>query len=355
MKFNKEKLIICSHNQFGYLTDTFQYCKLLKNKYDIIYICFDQNKEKINLDGIKNIYIKKNNNMILDYLNLNKNLIIESYKNKVNKIFLVYNPLSFICKFFLFKKKIILDIRTGSVEKNKSARKKANRRIWINSLFFKEKTIISEGLANKLNIKKFEILPLGAEKLKNENIELNKKSIKLIYIGILSGRNIIQSIKGFELFSEKYSDIDCEYNIIGFYNDNDNEEKNFFKSISKNKKINYLGPKKHDEIYKYLNEANIGVSYIPITEYYNYQPPTKTYEYLMNGLITLATATDENKKIIKSENGVLCEDNAKSFSESLEKIYKNLDSYDSKKIIKSVEKNTWQEIVKNILEPILER
>ena len=40
---------------------------------------------------------------------------------------------------------------------------------------------------------------------------------------------------------------------------------------------------------------------------------------------------------------------------SLEKIYKNLESYDSKKIIKSVEKNTWQEIVKNILEPILER
>lgn len=44
--------------------------------------------------------------------------------------------------------------------------------------------------------------------------------------------------------------------------------------------------------------------YVPITDYYEYQPPTKTFEYVLSGLLCLATATSSNKEVITEEKVV---------------------------------------------------
>lgn len=41
-----------------------------------------------------------------------------------------------------------------------------------------------------------------------------------------------------------------------------------------------------------------------MTEYYDSQPPTKTFEYALSGLYVLATKTRENEKVITNDNGV---------------------------------------------------
>lgn len=349
-----KKLIISTKEQFGYLTDTFKYCEYLNSKYDITYVCLDDKLKKMEIDNINVIYVKKTKKLWLNLIKLNYYTILNTYKINADILFLVYNPLIFITRLLTYGKRSILDIRTGNVDNNKIKRKKANRRILINSKIFKEITVISEGLANLLNIKKYNVLPLGAD-INQNNSNKKYECIDLIYIGSLNNRNIIDTIDGFKMFSEK-NDIKSRYRIIGFFKDEKSDEAvEFYKAIEKCDKIEFLGRKTHSELQKYLDESNIGISYIPITEYYNVQPPTKTFEYLANGLACIATNTTENRKIIEKHNGICCSDNPKSFYNALEDITKIKDSFNSEEIKESIREYDWKYIVNNILTNIIER
>jgi glycosyltransferase involved in cell wall biosynthesis len=87
------------------------------------------------------------------------------------------------------------------------------------------------------------------------------------------------------------------------------------------------------------------VSYVPITEYFHFQPVTKTYEYLMAGLPVIATSTFENQKIIDEKNGILIEDNAFAFSAALSKIINLMDTYNSSFIRERMTEHKWEKIV----------
>ena len=204
-----------------------------------------------------------------------------------------------------------------------------------------------------LNLKKYKILPLGATTvIKNKNKKY--KDINILYVGILSGRDIVKTIKAVNKFSEKYlGNIKITYKIIGYFNEGDKEKKLFLEEVSKSTNIYYLGRLRHDELNIYFEEATIGMSFIPISDRYMHQPPTKTFEYLSNGLITIATNTLENKKVICEENGVICNDNIEDIVRALENIIQNLSKFNSKEIIKTVNGNNWEEIVKNFKEEVL--
>ena len=228
-------------------------------------------------------------------------------------------------------------------------------------IFKKEKgliieiTIISEGLARHLGIAKYKVLPLGAD-YKEHIPNKSKQSMDLIYVGTLSNRNIVDTVKAFNKFVLDYgSKVNSTYTIIGFFSDKSEDEKRLFlEEINKKIKISYKGRKKHDELTTYFNNSNIGVSYIPITEYYNYQPPTKTFEYINHGLITIATKTYENKKIINKNNGILCEDNETSFYNALVYLFQNINSFHVDKILDTSNEYSWNNIVNETLVPILE-
>ena len=59
-----------------------------------------------------------------------------------------------------------------------------------------------------------------------------------------------------------------------------------------------------------------------MTKFYDIQTPTKTFEYIISGLFCIATNTTANKNLINKDNGILCDDNATSFSNALMKLYK---------------------------------
>lgn len=342
----KEKLLILNQEQFGYHIDTFNYCHYLKRSFDIEYIGWDYNKEKVTIDGVKANYIPRNGNIIIRNLRYIYQVLLFLWKRPdIKKVFLVYFRGCSLIKLLVFDKKFVLDIRTGSVSKNKFYRILYNKILKYESIFFSRVTIISKNLAIylKLNRRQNKLLPLGAKIIPNDNRKFDE--IKLLYVGTLYNRNIETTIYGFKKFVSEFSEnINISYTIIG---GGDNQEKHLVDIVQKlglMEFVKILGPIHHSKIHKYLFASNVGVSFIPLTEYYDNQPPTKTFEYILAGMPVIATNTKENRKIINCVNGVLIDDTVDGFYRGLTLLYNNRLQYNSQKIIMSGIENTWENI-----------
>jgi hypothetical protein len=352
----KKKLLITCKDQFGYHIDTYKYCKYLSDEYDITYLCLDWGKQRVFSKDINIIYIDSKRGVFGKFLYFVKKVISEIRSQQYDAIFLVYFRFCFLATFFSKGSKMILDIRTGSVSQFNIKRRISNIELKLSSLFFRHITVISPGVAQTLGISKYNILPLGSDKLiEVKQNSLDIESVNLIYVGTLTNRRIEETIEGYSLFINNCQ-MESKYTIIGDGEQRDKEKiLNAIDKFELKEKVNLIGRVQHEDLGRYLADHNVGVSFVPITDYYNFQPPTKTYEYLMNGLICIATATFENKKIINKVNGVLCDDSATSFGDALLVVSNNLGNYKANLIVDSVIEYSWEEITKTKLKPILVR
>lgn len=348
----KKKLLFVYQGQFGYSTDSYKYCQYLKEEFDITYICFDENKEKISEDGVKVFYILDASLGLQGDINFIRHCRQYINRNKFDLIFIGYFRLAPLLKIFFPFNKLILDIRSGTINDNVRKRKRTDTLRLIVSLFFQNITIISECLRKRLKIKakKCHILPLGADEL--SIADKSFESMKLLYVGVLDYRNICETISGLSHFMKKLGKVEFKitYDIFGY--GTTDEESLIKKIILENNLgsiVKFHGRKTHEELKPYFDSCNIGISYIPLKDYYQCQPPTKTFEYIMSGLLCIATSTYENKKLITEDNGILCIDNSESFSDALMNVYINRNKFDSKKIRKTLLDYKWETIVKHNL------
>ncbi len=351
----RKRILFISPNQFGYLTDYYYFCKYLRNDFDIHFLCFDRGLKKRSLDTVKVHYVSFSGNLVARLYRWL--IIIKQMVKKTNfdVIFLENHKLVMFIKLILRKQNITLDIRTGGVAQNEWANYIDNSRIRMESAFFEHVTILSKALIHHLKLKpsKCHYLPLGAEII--NGVEKSFESIKLLYVGSLSQRNIHETIIAFgRLYMEKRDEINCSYDIFGF--GNVEEEKVIVEHIERLNLtgiVRFHGRKNHDEIRPYFEQCNVGVSYIPMTKFYDFQPPTKTFEYILAGMICLATSTFENRKIVNNENGILCQDNVDSFYDALANIYQNRKEFNQKEITNSLSNYSWFNIVNQNLKPYL--
>ena len=227
-----------------------------------------------------------------------------------------------------------------------------NRLIQFSVLFFSRVTILSGSLLRllKLDEKKCTVLPLGAE-----HFECNRdfSRMHLFYLGTLTKRNIHQTVKGFARFYRQHvGGVEMSYDIVGFGPEKDKLQ--LVNTISDEKLegvVVFHGRKHHDKLRPFLTKCNIGISYVPMTPFFDRQPPTKTFEYVLAGMICIATSTAENKLLITKNNGVLCDSNEESFFEALNQVFHNRHLYNSQKVVSTLESHSWSQIVKNILFP----
>jgi glycosyltransferase involved in cell wall biosynthesis len=91
-----------------------------------------------------------------------------------------------------------------------------------------------------------------------------------------------------------------------------------------------------------------------MTEYFEHQPPTKTYEYAMSGIYTIATATQANKDIVTTDDGVLIEDTAEGVAMGLEQYWLRRNDINEAKIRASLAEYSWKNICDNYLRPIID-
>jgi len=338
---NNKKLLILAKNQFGYHTGVFKMCKYLKHDYDITYYCFDFGLDRYEMDGVEIIYIKNEGNKlkrIYDLFSGTKQLKGAGW----DIIFVLEFELCFLMKFLVKGKKHILDIRSAGIKTNFFKRKYTDLRIIWNTMFFKNISVISEGVAKKLFIRKYLVLPLGADIISNNEKIFSK--LKLLYVGTLRGRNIFQTVLGLKDYIDIFgSGSDADTKLL----------KETILACDLEDCVKFHGRKSHSEIKEFFDESTVGVSYVPITDYYNFQPPTKTYEYLFSGMICLATDTFSNREIISDSNGVLCKDSVNSFSNGLKYIYDHREHFNSEEIRNSIIEFSWENINKKILMPYL--
>lgn len=343
----KKKLLIIHQTQFGYHTDTYYYCKYLQKEYRITYLCWHYNKPIIKINNIHIKYVFRDQNIILRNIRFIKAALLEASK-EYDYIFIVYFRGCSILSLIGKKASFVLDIRTGSVNKSYFRRVIFNSLICLESKFYRNITVISESLRKKLKLPSVcHVLPLGADILTNVSKRFYR--MDLLYVGTLNNRNIDHTLVGFAKFNQRFhSRISLTYTIVG---DGKNNEKNklidLVRKLGLNDSVKIEGYIPHDKIKKYFEINNIGVTYIPMTKYFDVQPPTKTFEYLLSGMAVIGTKTFEHTLIINKANGILVNDNPESFYKGLVEIKNNLGIYESEKIRSQSAAYTWQNVLHN--------
>lgn len=349
----REKLLIINREQFGTLTDSYKWCQHLRDKYDITFLCFDANKDKRNLDGINVKYISYKGSRIIRALRFLIVCWLQILRTD-SKVIVIYFEYCHLLKLLLPNKKMHLDIRTLAVFGSEMDRTKFNMGIKSSSKYFDTVSVLDEYMIDVLGLRENNsyVLPLGADVISETPKKYDK--ITLLYVGTLNGRNIAQTIWGLSDFISKNKSADITYDIVGNGQEFPLLEK-LVEELNLSEIVTLHGRVPYDELKPFFDKCNVGVSFVPITDYYDNQPPTKIYEYALAGLYQIATMTNANMKLINESNGILIRDNSDDFSMALSKIYSQKSAIDEKTIRNSLKHSTWKRIVEEDLNAILDK
>jgi glycosyltransferase involved in cell wall biosynthesis len=352
-----KKLIIINQLQFGYHTDTYYYCKYLKDDFSIVYICWDHGLSKVEINGVRVVYVSRKGNIPVRTMRFLRQALGQ-LKYKKSIVFIKYfKVISLALRLLRPKHCFVLDIRTASIHKKLIVRKFHDARLKFEARFFRHISVSSQSLTEKLNIAhKAHILPLGADVDVMSSADKTFDSLHLLYVGTLFNRNMDVTIHGFKQFYDEFNkQMPLSYTIIG--SGPNNEEQALTKLVARyglEEIIKVRGAIPHTHLKPWFDAANVGISYLPLTDYYDCQPATKTFEYLLSGMPVLATNTSENRKVIEPENGVLVGDIAEDFYSGLKAIYEKRNLFDSAKIRNKAMGYTWENIVRDNLVRYLE-
>lgn len=349
----REKLLIICKSQLGTLTDVYKWCTYLRDTHDITILCFDIGNPKLKIPGIKVKYVDYSGL----YLFRGIRFLIHSLWNILcfkGKIMVVYFEHCPILKSFFPFRRILLDIRTQSVSPYPEKRHKENNAIMAACRKFDLVSVISEGVQDNLRLthQKVKILPLGADCISDTPKDYT--AFHLLYVGTLYNRDIHKTIQGLALFRKKHPDAEITYDIVGDGYHNEIEQlRTLTMELGMDDCVTLHGRISNTRLKPYFDKSCIGVSFVPITPYYDHQPPTKTYEYGLSGLYTIATDTFCNRALINKQNGTLINDTPEHFADGLEHFSSIRHLLDETTIRNSFKKHAWENIIKYNLYPIL--
>lgn len=352
----RPKLLIIDKAQYGYLIDSYKWCEYLKEYFDITYLCYEYGQKKLTTKGINIHYMPVGKSKLLRFIRWN---IISLWHVAINTgitIVIYQRGCSLLKKVFPWKK-IIMDVRTLSVNKSENERTTFDQELRIAAKKFDALTVISQGVSDKIGkitgVEKH-ILPLGADVISHNPKIFD--TIRLLYVGTLSGRKLERTLYGLKMWMKENPDASISYEMVG---DGVNNELCELIQLSKELELDsivkFYGRLPYDELKPFFDNCNIGVSFVPMTDYYNYQPPTKAYEYCLSGLYVVGTKTYAQQQIINEDNGILIDDSAESFCAALNFITKNLGRFDEIKIRNTLKGHTWKSIVDSNLRPFLNK
>lgn len=346
----KKKLLIVAPYQFGELSDCYYWAKYAAMEgWEVTYLGYRYHQREIkerSYPGVHVVGVMHSDNRLIHGLKfigaIIKEILLHNHKNAIVCRF----PKCEILPKIFPNRNIILDVRTLSVSPNKDSREKEDNELRRIMKIFKTTSVISEGVGYKLG-DGCPILPLGAEPLSMTAKEFN--ALRLFYIGTFNNRNLSQFIEGLAMYQKQSGDKTVTFDVVG---GGSPEEENRIKDtivatgVTGVKLHGYLT---HEEAQPFFDKCNVGVCYVPVTDYYQHQPPTKLYEYLLSGMASIATNTQSNLDVMNPSNGVVVEDNAASVCNGLSTIRKNMERFSSQSIVKNSQDYHWEKIVRNNL------
>jgi glycosyltransferase involved in cell wall biosynthesis len=227
----------------------------------------------------------------------------------------------------------------------------------------------SEELKQKMigirDLKKTVVLPVGFNKHFFYPIEKNKKprlrrllnvaekQFLIVYCGVIAkSRQLHILLHALKKVMETFSDV--KLLMIG-NGDSVETLKILANTLSISQNIIFTGKVSHHDVVNYVSLGDIGISYIPINENYNYNPPLKTFEYLACGLPTIATNTVSNQRIITHTfNGILSNDTPDDIANAIVDLLSDESKrqFLSANARNSIMKNDFENIAKTSLIPL---
>lgn len=180
-----------------------------------------------------------------------------------------------------------------------------------------------------------------------------EKDLVLVYCGTLDhNRRMDKLLDAFAFAARRESS--AKLLIIG---DGSalNELKIQAHELSLQNRIIFAGLVPYAEIPAHLAIATIALAFISMDACFEHQPPTKTVEYLAQGLPVIATDTAGNRVFIEDNlNGVLSQDSAESFGQSILDLVRDADRRLRLAAVArdSVKAFDWSEIVRTQVIPI---
>jgi len=351
----KHELLILNRAQFGYHISTYYYCKFAAEHLRITYVGFDTGRLKLCLKDVKAKYVAYAGRKCLRYLRL-----LVAFAQEVRRcqgaIFIMYFPGCSVLRCLGPRTRMILDIRTGSVNRNPLVRRWENRVMQWECRLFRNVSVISQSLAERLCLPsaRTHILPLGAERVAVRAKRFAR--LDLLYVGTLDGRCIEDTVVGFDRFLQDYGAlIPLTYTIVG---DSHNGQLETLRRMVCQKGLDRVvrlpGYVHKTRLQDEFDRCNVGVSYVPMNDIYDCQPVTKTFEYIVAGMPVIATATTENRKVVKSFNGVLIPDTPEGFYHGLKEFYSRRHEFDSEVVRRSCPESLWDRIVSLNLVPYIQ-
>ena len=346
-----KKLLIIHKVQFGYHTDIYKWCQYLNDKYEIELVCIDSGLRRFCMDNVHVHYVSRWGGRKIRGFRYILNCVFHISRFE-GVIIVSYFYGCHLIKKMLPWKKMVLDIRTFDVSYEENVRNKLNSVLMHTVRKYDFATVISEGLRKQLpkDSSLTAILPLGSDIINTPPKECGE--IDLLYVGIFDNRNLEKTIQGFKIALGKVNK-KIHYHIIGRgFHDEEKSLKQMVDELGLCDHITFYGYISRDKLLDFYKKCNVGVSFVPITPYYDYQPVTKTFEYVMAGLFTIATATKSNVEVITPENGILINDTPEDFANAIVEISK-MSVLDGDKIRNTFIQFQWRSIINNKMIPIL--
>lgn len=349
IKSHAKKMLIIAPYQFGELSDCYYWAKYATLAgWSVTYIGYKYKQRHIKERSLVGVKVKSvthySNRRLLGlifYLKCILEILFHGHKN----VIICRMPMCDMLPKIFRRKNIILDVRTLSVSKDEDIRKKQDSALCEIKKSFDKCTAISDGVGQKIGTP-YALLPLGAESISRVTKSFEK--INLFYIGTFDNRCLSTFIEGLANF-QKETGVECSFDIVG--GGTEKEELKLKESIiySGVKGVTLHGFLTHEEAAFLFDKCNIGVCYVPVLDYYQHQPPTKLYEYLLSGMACIATNTISNVGVVTDENGVIVHDNIDSVCQGLIKLNKRMIQYHSDDIIRNAKKYHWEHVVNHYL------
>lgn len=352
---DRKRLLIIGRSQFGYHIDTYFYCKYLADLYQVTYLGWDYDRPRVSLEGITIRYVSRRGGKVRRFLRL-IHRAGEELRRDHDHVLLKYFAGCSVIRALALGERMILDVRTARVTGHRMARRFYDALLRLEAKLFGNVTIISKSLANRLGLSagKVHVLPLGADVISGSRKHFER--LDCLYVGTLNNRNVEDTVRGFALFHDGADgELVRTYTIIGSGDHGEEQElAQIARTLGVGAHVSLLGPIPHQKLAPYFERCNVGVSFIPLTEYFDCQPPTKTFEYLLSGMPVIATRTTENRRVITDTNGLLIDDTAEGFASGLAEMVRRRNQLDSDQIREASLEFTWERIVLENLHPYLE-
>jgi glycosyltransferase involved in cell wall biosynthesis len=272
------------------------------------------------------------------------------------------NMFLFIYKFLFPKKIFFIQLFTPAVTGKKWRRNLLNYILGINLRFFNH---IGSGTddniaAFRLSKKKITFTDPGYNDYGYQ--QKSFKHMNLVYLGTLQGRRVEDTIAGLKLFWDKMHQvltergINISYDIIGGGKAAEvGALKDAINQTGLNETVTYHGYLDDKSVMEVFKKVNIGIAYLPKTDFYVNLPSTKIIEYFLSGMAVISVDTNYAKSILNPEYGTLCTDTPQSFALALEMMVEKLTHLNSQEIRNSYKQYSMSEMIKNDYAPKLRK